>query len=251
MKIAVVDDERPARSELIHQISELLPEAEISEADSGVAALELLGRETFDILFLDINLNDMEGTTLAAAAHRMLPDARIVFATAYSEYAVKAFELGVDDYILKPFDPMRLRQVLEQCIRRREAAYDIREGGKPGMNGGSSLRADRLAVSSNRKTIFLDISQIAYIETCGRSCIIHAQSGDYIENLLLGDYEKKLAPYGFFRIHKSYLVNLNTIAELFPWASNSLALKMRGFEKEILPVSRDKVRQLRQLLGLS
>ena len=78
MKIAVIDDERPARGELIHQIREVLPDSTIEEADSGASALELLSSQTFDLLFIDINLNDMEGTTLAAAAQKILPGARCV-----------------------------------------------------------------------------------------------------------------------------------------------------------------------------
>lgn len=239
MRIAVVDDERPARSELKHQILSVLPDAQIEEADSGVTALELFASHTFDILFLDINLNDMEGTTLATAASKMMPDARIIFATAYSEYAVKAFELGVSNYILKPFDPERLKLVLDKCV----AELDKNSTVKPVSN--------RIAVNTNRKTIFLNVDQIAYIETSGRSCIIHSQSGDYIENQLLGEYEKKLACYGFFRIHKSYLINPQAVSELFPWASNSLALRMQGFENDILPVARDKVKALRQILNLA
>ncbi|MFV0242342.1 MAG: LytTR family DNA-binding domain-containing protein, partial [Lacrimispora sphenoides] len=83
-----------------------------------------------------------------------------------------------------------------------------------------------------------------------RSCIIHTVSKDYTENQLLGEYEKRLAPYGFCRIHKSFLVNLNYIAEMFPWASNSMAVKMQGFEQNILPVGREKVKHLRQLIGI-
>ena len=126
MKIAVIDDERPARGELIHQIREVLPDSTIEEADSGASALELLSSQTFDLLFIDINLNDMEGTTLAAAAQKILPGAQIVFATAYSQYAVKAFELGVDNYILKPFDPDRVKRVLEKCQKAAgSAARDL------------------------------------------------------------------------------------------------------------------------------
>ncbi len=88
MQIAVVDDEKHSRNELIHQIRSLLPDAKIAEAHDGVSAVGLLGREKFDILFIDVHLGDMEGTALAALAKRLMPKAQIVFATAYSEYAV-------------------------------------------------------------------------------------------------------------------------------------------------------------------
>ncbi|MDD3253523.1 MAG: LytTR family DNA-binding domain-containing protein [Lachnospiraceae bacterium] len=254
MRIAVVDDERPARSELKHQILDILPEAEIMEADSGVSALKLLASHTFDIIFLDINLNDMEGTTLAAAAAGMMPEARIVFATAYSEYAVKAFELGVSNYILKPFDPDRLKLVIEKCISELERKAFFRNGTadaehtvRPRTSHSSS---GRIAINTNRKTVLLDVEDIAYIETSGRGCIVHSKTGDYLENQLLGEWERRLESFGFFRIHKSYLVNPAAIAELFPWANNSLALRMQGFEKEILPVGRDKVKALRQILNI-
>ena len=107
MRIAVIDDEKYSRVGLIHQIRQTLPQAEIAEAASGAQALELLENQTFDMLFIDVHLGDMEGTTVAALARRLMPGAKIVFATAYSEYAVRAFELRADDYILKPFDPER------------------------------------------------------------------------------------------------------------------------------------------------
>lgn len=255
MKIAVIDDERPSRKELIHQILSAMPDSHIEEADSGSNALELISSQPFDLLFVDINLNDMEGTTLAAAARRILPDAQIVFATAYSQYAVKAFELGVNNYILKPFDPDRVRRVLEKCC------HDLNQSkGSPAPVPGPGPSASqpaapvppsaRMAINVNRTIVMLDIPQIVYIETSGRSCIIHTATRDYTENQLLGEYEKRLAPHGFFRIHKSYLVNLGYITEMFPWANNSLAVKMQGFEKEILPVGREKVKSLRQLLGI-
>ena len=260
MKIAVIDDERPSRKELIHQILSVMPDSLIEEAHSGSNALELISSRPFDLLFVDINLNDMEGTTLAAAARRILPDAQIVFATAYSQYAVRAFELGVNNYILKPFDPDRVRRVLEKCCHdlnlSKGAAAVSGTAAVPGpaaVSGPAAapvLSPARMAINVNRTIVMLDIPQIVYIETSGRSCIIHTATRDYTENQLLGEYEKRLAPHGFFRIHKSYLVNLGYITEMFPWANNSLAVKMQGFEKEILPVGREKVKNLRQLLGI-
>ena len=103
MKIAVIDDERYARDELIHQIKEIMPDASVFEASSGVEAVELIEQQKLDILFVDIHLCDMLGTTIASLARRLLPESRIVFATAFAEYGVQAFELGVDNYLLKPF----------------------------------------------------------------------------------------------------------------------------------------------------
>ncbi|MCI7596556.1 MAG: LytTR family DNA-binding domain-containing protein [Lachnospiraceae bacterium] len=249
MKIAVIDDERPARKELIHQILAAMPDSQIEEADSGSSAIDLISQKEFDLLFIDINLNDMEGTALASAAKKLLPHAQIVFATAYSQYAVKAFELEVNNYILKPFDPLRVKTVLEKCQRDMEAWSNSAQTAVLASPAFSSV-SGRMPVNMNKTIVLVDIDKIVYLETSGRSCIIHTTEQDYTENLLLGEYEKRLTPYGFCRIHKSFLVNLKYIAEMFPWANNSLALKMQGFEQNILPISREKLKLLRQLIGI-
>ena len=112
MRIAVIDDEKYSRVALVRQIEGFLPHAEIFEAGSGAQAVELLEKHTFDILFLDIHLGDMEGTTIAALARRLMPQAKIIFATAYSDYAVRAFELRADDYLLKPFHDGELEETI-------------------------------------------------------------------------------------------------------------------------------------------
>lgn len=240
MKIAVVDDERPARSELSYLIREILPDAEILEAGSGAAALELfLSNPDLNLAFLDINLNDMEGTTLAAAMQKILPDVPVVFATAYSEYAVRAFELGAADYIVKPVEPERLQTVL----KKRLAAYNLAPTVPDPME-------HKIAISFNRKVIFADTKDITYIETSGRGCLIHTITGDYTENVLIGDYEKRLSHLGFFRIHKSYLVNLAYVSEVFPWANNGLALKLKGCGQDIFPIGRDKTKAFRQRMKI-
>lgn len=240
MRIAVIDDEKYSRVELIYQIRRHLPKAEITEAGNGAQALALLEKETFDILFIDIHLGDMEGTTVAALARRLMPSAKIIFATAYSEYAVQAFELRVDDYILKPFDPKRLEQVLDQCVQELKPSQTQDRG------------PDRLAISSNRHTILLDVSDISYIETdgTGRGCVLHLLDGNsYPDNSSLADYENRLDSQGFFRIHKTCMVQLRYIQDIFPWNSNSFALRVRG-SAAALPIGRDRVRELRRRLNI-
>lgn len=238
MHIAVIDDEKYSRVELIHQIRQHLPQAEILEAGNGVQAMALLEKNRFDILFIDIHLGDMEGTTVAALARRLMPEAKIIFATAYSEYAVTAFELGVDNYILKPFDPTRISQVLEQCGQPARSVPARSEG--------------RLAISSNRHTILLDVDEIAYIETdgSGRGCRLHTLSGEvYTDNSPMSEYESRLDGQGFYRIHKTCLVRLSYIQDIFPWNNNSFALRVRGSSGP-LPIGRDRVKELRRRLNI-
>ena len=149
MRIAIVDDERPARSELRHQIQELLKEAEIVEGDSGAAAYELF--------FLDINLGDISGTVLVNAIHNMQPQAKIIFVTAYSEYAVEAFELGVEDYVMKPFDQKRIQKVLDRCkVGRKEENAQHADSKSQGKQ--ATIR--RLAINSDGRTIIENVEDI-------------------------------------------------------------------------------------------
>ena len=238
MRIAVIDDAKYSRVELIHQIRQRLPQAEILEAGNGAQAMALLEREHFDILFIDIHLGDMEGTTVASLARRLMPAAKIIFATAYSEYAVTAFELGVDNYILKPFDPARIRQVLEQCSQTAPPA--------------PAQSQSRLAISSNRHTILLDVGDVTYIETdgSGRGCLVHTLSGErYADNSTMSEYESRLDGQGFYRIHKTCLVQLKYIQDIFPWNNSSFALRVKGSATP-LPIGRDRVKELRRRLNI-
>lgn len=236
MRIAVIDDEKYSRVELVHQIAQLLPQAEVVEAVSGAQAMELLEKQRFDVLFIDVHLGDMEGTTVAALARRLLPEAKIIFATAFSEYAVRAFELRADDYILKPFDPARIREALTRCDAVPAAA--------PALS--------RIAVSANRSTTLLDVSDITYVETdgVGRGCILHTLSGKtYNDGVSLSEYESRLSAQGFYRIHKTCLVQLRYVDSIFPWTSNGFALRVRG-TSSVLPIGRDRVRELRRMLNI-
>lgn len=234
MRFAIIDDERPARSELRHCLLELMPDAEIDEGDSGAAALRMAGETPYEIIFLDINLGDISGTALVNAIQKMQPEAKVVFVTAYSEYAVEAFELNVVDYVMKPFDPKRLKKVLDKCLSKPEPEE-------------KTAAPKRLAIAVEGKVIFENVEHIVYIETYNRGCRIRTENQDYFESRSIGDYEKKLEQAGFFRIHKSYLINLDKVREVFPWGKGSFSLRMEGYQ-EILPIARNKLKLLRSKL---
>lgn len=240
IKIAVADDERPARSELIYQLKESIEDVEIWEADSGAKILNLVVEQEFDVLFLDINLGDIQGTALIKALKSIRPDMKIIFVTAYSEYAAEAFELEVEDYIMKPFSPKRLARILDRWLLKEREKKEENVKVNP-------LR--RLAISCEGKTVFEEIGNIVYIETCNRGCTIHTVEREYYEGKMIGEYEKKLEGKRFFRCQKSYLINLDQVKEVFPWKNNAFGIRMWGYESEILPVARDKTKLLKQLLG--
>ena len=271
MKIAVIDDERPARKMLIRRVKEVIPDCEVMEAESGADALRMFNEaDSFDLIFVDMDLGDMEGITLAATAKRLFPGAKIIFATAYSQYAAKAYEMEIDDYILKPFDPERVHHVVKKCIGegKSEPARKMEEteekavpaaaekwGAEQENEGAEEKRGatvfGKLPVTASHGILFLEIAQIVYAETDGHGCVVHTTSKSYEINQLLGELEKKLADYGFFRIHKSYLVNLSFISELFAGSGNGISVHLKGYESQELPVGREKLKTLKQLLKIS
>lgn len=164
-----------------------------------------------------------------------MPQAKIIFATVYSDYAVRAFELRADDYLLKPFDPDRIREALKRCTAEPAPAVSA---APPVLH--------RIAVNSNRSTTLLDTDEITYIETdgIGRGCILHTISGkSYPDTTSLGEYESRLGEQDFYRIHKTCLVHLRYIVSIFPWTGNSFVLRVRGTDP-VLPISRELRRRL-------
>ena len=144
-----------------------------------------------------------------------VPEAQIIFATAYREYAVKAFELGAADYLLKPFDLDRVKKTMGRLEEKRAEAAGARE-----------MAINKIMVNAGASFQVLDVSDIIYIETEKRSCRIHTAKKSYLQNESLNYYETRLKNCRFFRIHKSYLVNLDYVLEMVPAFNNGYSLKM-------------------------
>ncbi|MCQ4935571.1 MULTISPECIES: LytR/AlgR family response regulator transcription factor [Anaerotignum] len=246
MKIAIVDDERPSRSELRHLILDCIRDGEIMEASSGAEAMELFLKEDFDLIFMDINLGDMDGTTLAAMAKKAHPQVEIVFATAYNSYAEKAFDIDALNYILKPFDPKRIEQTIQRFLKKRRTEASE----KTSQREDEKKAISKVSINCDKKMILLDIADIVYIETGKRACIVHAKGKSYTASCSMNSYEERLRESGFFRIHKSYLINLEYVIEIYPWFNNTTCVKMQGYEKEVLTVGRNQIKELKRLFSM-
>lgn len=233
MKILILDDERPARSELAYLLSLCAPKAEVLEAQDPHEALALIENHSFDVLFLDINLDSVNGIGFASMIKNKNCNAPIVFATAYGEYAVRAFEVGAIDYIMKPFELSRLEQTMKKVSEHTE------QNSKTGI--------DKISVLGAKSITMVEIKEIIYIETANRSCTIYLKDKKYVSNEALSTFEERLKQHNFFRIHKSFLVNLNYIEEFVPWFNSGYGLRMKHFKENILPIGRSQIKEIRKM----
>ncbi|MDU5108226.1 MULTISPECIES: LytTR family DNA-binding domain-containing protein [unclassified Clostridium] len=240
MKVAIIDDEKPARSELIFLIKEIIPNVVISEFSNGEEVLEAISNESYDLFCIDINLGDISGTTLAKMVRKVLPCTEIVFATAYNNYADKAFEVEAMYYLLKPFSEAKVKQMLE------------RYNNKKSENNKKNIEElfTKIPLYLDKKFIMIDIEDIIYIESENRECIVHTKNEIYKDSNTLNYFEERLADKGFFRIHKSFLINLKYISEIHPWFNNTYCIKVNRVKDAFLPVSRNKIKELKRILHL-
>jgi two-component system, LytTR family, response regulator LytT len=240
MKVAIIDDEPYSREEMKHLLSEYPWVEIVGEASSAEKAMELILTQDPQVLFLDIEMPGMSGVDLAKALQKMKQKPEIVFATAYPDYALKAFRVEAVDYLVKPFDEEQLSQTMERLkkllLTDRAEQKDTKTMGK-------------LSVQDEDKIIFIEPGDILYIFREERETYICTEKKKYTCKLPIKELEAKLVTHPFFRVHKSYLVQLPYVEELIPWGNGVYQLKVHGV-KEKIPVSRNYVKELRERLEL-
>lgn len=238
MKILVVDDEPLARNELMYLINKIDDSHDIEEADSVEETLTALLADTYDLLFLDINLINESGLDLAQKINRMKTPPLIVFATAHDTFAVKAFELNALDYVLKPFEMKRIEAALEKAQNRVQKGHT--EETKQSTATISIQIDDKIYVINSHDIIAL------YVEE-GRLHII-TLTNEYIINEPLSAFEKKMPEDIFMRIHRSSIINKNHIKSAEQWFNNTYQVKLTKDVK--LQVSRSYIKQFKHEIGL-
>ncbi|WP_226671868.1 LytR/AlgR family response regulator transcription factor [Rossellomorea aquimaris] len=239
MRVAIIDDEPYSREEMKHLLSGYPWVEVVGEASSAEKGLEVILTKNPDVLFLDIEMPGMSGVDLAETLQKMKHKPEIVFATAYPEYALKAFRVEAVDYLLKPFEESQLAQTMERLKSLVKIETETRESPSLG----------KLAVQDEDKIVFISPQDILYIFREERETFICTEKKKYTCRLPIKDLEAKLATYPFFRVHKSYLVQLPFVEELIPWGSGVYQLKVHGAD-EAIPVSRNYVKELRERLEL-
>lgn len=248
IRVLVADDEIPARGELKYELATIPGVQIVGECKNGKEVLDFLNvHPNVDILFLDIEMPFMNGLECAKEIQRRDYFVKIVFATGYSQFAVQAFDLEAFDYILKPYDEKRI----QRTIKRYADSLELRENHRsPGEIINTS---QRISLQTKDKTVMISPAQEIIIISTEKSdrSLFYTTSGIIESRMALRDAEQLLAPHGFFRTHKGYIVNLAMIQELESQDNGTLLLTMNYFPKEKVPVSRHYIKDFKNTLHIS
>lgn len=235
IRALVVDDEALARRNLTLLLQRDPDIGSIAECSSGPDAIGQIRKSKPDLLFLDVQMPECDGFDVLELLGGELP-AAIIFVTAYDEYALRAFEAGALDYLLKPFDDARFVRALD---RAKEKLSHYLPAKQP--------PPERLVVRNHGQVLFVDVADIDWIEAAGYYACLHVGSDTHILRRTLLELEQHLGEAKFIRIHRSIIVNVDRIRGLELQASGEYEVVLRS--KERLRLSRRYRKRLQERMG--
>lgn len=254
IRAVIVDDEIPVRDELEYLLTREKDLFEIvGRGQTGEEAVELCNTLKPDVIFLDIQMYGMNGMEAAKKIleKRSTPPI-IIFATAYQEYAVKAFEINAVDYILKPLSDERIKITINKIrhlLKNKEPQGDNIIKAIHHIEHAIGINA-KVGIWTNGRFLMIDQKDIVYLEAQRKHTMVYTVSDRYESTNAFGELQHKLDEQLFFKIHRSYIINLNHIKEVGVWFSNHLCVVMNGYEKNKLPISKNMVKAFKQRIGM-
>lgn len=234
LKALLVDDEVPARSELRYLLGEAGGVEVVGEAGSAKEALQLIKAIRYDVVFLDIDMPGISGVELAEVLASLEHPPAIVFVTAHSEHAVKAFEVAATDYLVKPVEAARLKTAIDRISPAAE----------------SPVKVERLPVEKGGRKLLLNVADVMYVMSKDDYSYIFTDGERYLSTLSLQELEGRLRSQGFFRVHRRFLVNLAQVKEIAPMYGGTMLLTLKDAQASQVPASRRRVPALKRALGL-
>lgn len=245
MKAIIIDDEPLARS-IIKEYLQAFPQVHIiAECGDGFEGIKSIMQHKPDVIFLDIQMPKINGFEMLELVEE--PPA-VIFATAFDEYAIKAFETHAIDYLLKPFSQERFGKAVEKFL-----AQSINQQKQVTQSLVQSVtlmpsQSERIVVKTGGKIKIIMLPQILYLEAADDYVKIYTAEGAFLKNKTMGFYEQSLPASSFVRTHRSYIVNVQEITRIDPYEKEAhLAILKSGVK---LPVSKAGYAKLKTALGL-
>jgi two-component system LytT family response regulator/two-component system response regulator LytT len=251
----IVDDERPARDELSYLLKGFPEINVVGQGRNGLEAVSLIKEHNPDLVFLDVQMPGLDGfgviKKLVAGKVRV---PQIVFATAYDNYAVQAFEVNAVDYVLKPFDKGRIAKAIQRAKKAMESntsAVERLESLVDKLGAPKAPQPVKLLVKAQSRLILVDAEDMVFASIEDGTITIFTREFEGVSNYrTIEELAGALEAESFWRAHRSYLVNIHHIKEVMPWFKSSYMLKMNDRKQTEVPVSRAQTKRLRDLIKL-
>ncbi|MGI6450681.1 MAG: LytR/AlgR family response regulator transcription factor [Desulfitobacteriia bacterium] len=250
IKAVLVDDEEMALEELAYALEQFENLNVLKTFSDPLEFLKELPNCQPDVIFLDIEMPEVNGFVVCEEILAHKPDILIVFVTAYDEYAIKAFEANALDYVLKPVDMKRLQQTIKKIVSRSSENSQERPCAclpQPDQYLKSSM--NKIIVWENEEIILLKPSSVLYFKVQDGSVLVVTEQKKYKTRNTLNYWEQRLSKRGFFRCHKSFLINIDKIEKIVPMFNNTFILRLTNHREEI-PVSRNGGKALKRVIGI-
>ncbi|HUD13371.1 MAG TPA: response regulator [Terracidiphilus sp.] len=277
----IIDDEQLARDELRYLLDQVGGVDVLAQGTNGIEAVELIEEHRPDLVFLDVQMPGLDGfaviqrlmdrqRTRVSGGQDAEPLPQIVFATAYDQYAVRAFDVNAVDYLLKPFDRTRVQQAVDRVRSRMPADASNGAGARSAPDSPIESQLDallrllnrpqgasrttqpaKLIVQAQSRLLLIDQAEICYAAIDEGVIRVMTQNFEgqskcrTLEELL-----ELLDPALFWRAHRGFVVNINHIREVVPWFKSSYQLRMNDKKQTEIPVSRAQTKRLRELFNL-
>lgn len=268
----IIDDEQLARDELAYLLESAKDVDVVAQGANGIEAVELIEEHHPDLVFLDVQMPGLDGFAVIQRVmdrHRKQKNGnawslpQFVFATAYDQYAVRAFDVNAVDYLLKPFDRVRVDKALERVRGRMTSGAAVSAGGESPIESQldallsllktpqGAARAAKLIVQSGSRLLLVDQAEICFAEIDdGVIRVVTQQFEGQSKCRTIEELLDQLDPAVFWRAHRSFVVNINQIREVVPWFKSTYQLRMNDKKQTEIPVSRAQTKRLRELFNL-
>ncbi|WP_125152523.1 LytR/AlgR family response regulator transcription factor [Clostridium rectalis] len=245
----IIEDEIPATEELKYILTQYEFIKIVGIAYDGESGLNLIKKTNPNAVFLDINIPLKNGLELSKDIKIFNNDIDIIFVTAYENHALKAFELAALDYILKPFDDERINNTINRLYEKHKELDipNVIDEIITKLDNKQSNNINKIPCEYHGKIILVPIEDIYFCYTENEKVYVKTKFKKYLTTYTMNKLQNK---YNFFRSHRSYVVNLDNIKELFSWFNGTYKLVMNDDENSEVPISRNNVKKLKNLLGL-
>jgi two-component system response regulator LytT len=248
----VVDDEQLACDELSYLLKDF-PEVEVvATGCNGLQAVDLIQQLEPELVFLDVHMPGLDGMgVVRRLREKEIEPPHFIFVTAYDQYAVEAFRLEALDYLLKPVDKIRLAETLERARRMIQEKRAPEPAAVAAKTQATQAPRTKLLVRNSNRNFIVDANDVIYATIDdGLITLVTTNIEGHSNYRTIEDLQANLDRELFWRVHRSYLVNINRIKEVVPWFKSSYQLRMDDKKHTEVPVSRVQTRRLRELFKL-